>query len=173
MRHLVSIVAGLAIAAGGLGGCSKEKSPRATATLESRSGSNATGEAVFVEVPGGVKATITVAGATPGQHGLHIHTTGDCSALDAESAGPHWNPDTTPHGPPGGSSHAGDMGNIVVGADGKGRLDITLEGRSVKAGSHSVVGHAVVLHGNADDLMSQPAGNAGPRIACGVIAEKK
>lgn len=142
----------------------------ASATLESRSGSTATGTARFVETTGGVEATITIAGATPGKHGLHLHETGDCSAPDATSAGGHWNPDQAPHAAPHASPrHAGDLGNIEIGADGQGTLTITLEGLTVAAGDRSVVGRAVILHEKEDDLATQPTGNAGGRIACGVV----
>lgn len=147
-----------------------QTAPTATATLESRSGSTATGTATFVDVGGTVEATIEVAGATPGKHGLHLHETGDCSAPDATSAGAHWNPDQAAHGGPDAPPHhAGDLGNIEVGADGKGKLTIKLPGLTLAAGDRSVIGRAVVLHASEDDLKSQPAGNAGARIACGVI----
>src|SRR4051794_24644057 len=89
--------------------CNKPRPHRAEATMEARSGSAATGTGVFVEVPEGVKVTIRVAGAAPGRHGIHLHWKGDCSAPDAESAGPHWNPDEAPHGAPGAPAHAGDL----------------------------------------------------------------
>lgn len=151
-------------------GCKKASTaPSAAVELEPRSGSTATGKGEFLQTPQGVQATITVEKATPGQHGLHLHTSGDCSAPDAESAGPHWDPHKSPHGAPGTPAHAGDLGNITVGADGAGRLQIILSGATVAPGDMSVVGKAVVLHAAIDDLVTQPAGNAGARIACGVI----
>jgi superoxide dismutase, Cu-Zn family len=156
-----------------LAACSKEepRRQRASAALDPRSGSTVTGHASFTETSAGVEVLINVAGATPGKHGVHIHQVGDCSAADAESAGDHWNPDGASHGAPGMRvRHAGDFGNIVVGADGRGELKYLAPDLSVAPGPKAVTGHAIVIHGNADDLTSQPAGNAGPRVACGVIA---
>lgn len=154
-------------------GCKKSSSaPSAAVELEPRSGSTATGKGEFHQNAQGVQATITVEKATPGQHGLHLHTTGDCSAPDAESAGPHWDPHKSVHGAPGGPAHAGDLGNITVGPDGTGRLQITLSGATIAPGDLTIVGKAVVLHETVDDLMTQPAGNSGARIACGVIRGK-
>lgn len=151
-------------------GCKKSSTvPRASVELEARSGSKTTGMGEFHQTPQGVQATITVANAAPGQHGLHLHTTGDCSAPDAESAGPHWDPHKAPHGAPGSPAHAGDLGNLTVGADGTGRLQIILSGATVAPGDMSIVDKALVLHETVDDLMTQPAGNSGARIACGVI----
>lgn len=150
--------------------CKKSSTaPSAAAELEARSGSTATGKGAFHQTSQGVQATITVANAAPGQHGLHLHATGDCSAPDAESAGPHWDPHKAAHGAPGSPAHAGDLGNITVGPDGTGRLQIILSGATITPGDMSIVGKAVVLHETADDLMTQPAGNSGARIACGVI----
>jgi len=143
----------------------------ATATLESRAGSAVTGMATFTEVAGGgVKIHVHVENAAPGSHGLHVHEKGDCSSPDATSAGGHFNPTGIPHAAPTADKHhAGDFGNIEVGADGKGDLDITSDMLTVKAGPNSVVGRAVVFHEKTDDLTTQPTGNAGGRFACGVV----
>ncbi|HEY6328171.1 MAG TPA: superoxide dismutase family protein, partial [Blastocatellia bacterium] len=94
---------------------------KATATLASKSGSTVTGKATFTERSGGVEIVVMVAGAKPGMHGVHLHATGDCSAADASSAGGHFNPDNKSHGAPNvDPHHAGDFGNINVGANGKG-----------------------------------------------------
>ncbi len=172
--HRLSTIVSLLAALGGLAACNKkeDKAQRAEAPIEARSGSTATGTGVFVETSEGVQATITVSGVGPGQHGLHLHEQGDCSAPDAESAGPHWNPDGAAHGAPGKPAHAGDFGNITVGADGNGRLDILLSRMTVRPGPHAVVGRALVLHEGPDDLMTQPSGNSGARIGCGVVAAK-
>jgi len=131
----------------------------ATAELASRSGSTATGMATFTATGVGVAVTITVRGASPGAHGLHLHEQGDCSSDDGESAGAHWNPLAHDHGQPGPDAHAGDLGNIVVGDDGTGTLELELAGRTL-AGELGVVGRAVILHADPDDLSSQPGGNA-------------
>jgi Cu-Zn family superoxide dismutase len=170
------------LAAVGCGGGTKEMKadvaaapPAATATLEAKSGSQASGSAALSPLPDGtVQIVIKVAGAAPGAHGLHLHATGDCSAPDAASAGPHYNPDNVAHGAPDHPPHhAGDLGNIQVGADGSGTLTAAVKDATLDAGPRSLIGKAVVLHEKADDLTSQPAGNSGARIACGVIAAAK
>ncbi len=149
-----------------------EAAPRATATIESRSGSKVTGKAVFTELPSGAtKVEVWVENAAPGVHGIHLHEKGDCSAPDASSAGPHFNASGNPHaGPADAKHHNGDWGNITVGADGKGHLEITTDMLTVKPGPSSVVGKAVVFHDKADDLKTQPSGDAGGRFGCGVVA---
>jgi Cu-Zn family superoxide dismutase len=131
------------------------------ATIEARSGSKMSGTA---EVVNGV-LTIKISGATPGKHGVHLHETGDCTAADAASAGGHWNPDKMTHGAPGvDPHHAGDLGNLEVGADGNGTITVKL---TRPAGD--LAGKAVIVHAGEDDLKSQPAGNSGARAACGVL----
>jgi Cu-Zn family superoxide dismutase len=145
--------------------------PSAKTTIESRSGSKVTGKAVFTELPsGGVKTEVWIENATPGTHGLHLHEKGDCSAPDASSAGAHFNAAGNPHaGPADKARHNGDFGNIEIGADGKGHLEITSDLLTVKPGPNSVVGKSVVFHEKTDDLKTQPTGNAGGRFGCGVI----
>lgn len=145
----------------------------AVAMLEARSGSTITGDATFTQEAETVRIIVNVKGATPGEHGLHIHEKGDCSAADAASAGPHFNPQKMDHGGMDQSPrHAGDLGNITVAADGSGRLEAILKGITVTAGEMSVVGRAIVLHEKPDDLRTQPSGNSGARIGCGVITSK-
>ncbi|HEY7368475.1 MAG TPA: superoxide dismutase family protein [Thermoanaerobaculia bacterium] len=141
------------------------------ATLESRSGSTAHGTATFTELSTGVvRVVVEIEGAPEGTHGLHIHEKGDCSAPDATSAGGHFNPGTMPHaGPHDAQRHAGDLGNIEIKGNGKGKLEITTDLLTVKAGPNSVVGRSVIFHEKADDLKTQPTGNAGGRLACGVV----
>jgi len=149
-----------------------DPSSQATAPIESRSGSKVTGKAVFTELPsGGTKVEVWIENATPGVHGLHLHEKGDCSAPDASSAGPHFNAAGNPHaGPADPKHHNGDWGNVTVGADGKGHLEVTTDMLTVKPGPNSVVGKAVVFHEKADDLKTQPSGDAGGRFGCGVVA---
>ncbi len=145
-------------------------SKKASATIEARSGSKITGTATFEEMRDDVHVTVEIAGATPGEHGVHIHEKGDCSAPDASSAGPHFNPAGRAHGAPGAPMHhAGDFGNITIGPDGRGTLSIMSHDINVKGGPRSVRGRAIVIHEKPDDLKSQPAGDAGARIGCGVI----
>jgi Cu-Zn family superoxide dismutase len=145
--------------------------PRAKATIEARSDSTVTGTATFTELStGGVRVHVHIEKAPPGTHGLHIHEKGDCSDPKAASAGGHFNPGGMPHsGPMDMKRHAGDLGNIEIKADGTGDLDITSDMLTVKPGPNSVVGRAVVFHEKADDLTTQPTGNAGGRFGCGVI----
>lgn len=143
----------------------------AKGSIEARSGSTVKGEAVFSEAGGKVHVVVTVTGATPGLHAVHVHETGDCSAPDAKSAGSHFNPDGPDHkhgAPDGVEHHAGDFGNMEVGANGTGIIDLTTSSLTVSPGPRSVVGRAIIVHEKVDDF-SQPVGNAGARVGCGVI----
>jgi len=123
-----------------------------------------------IEKGGKVSLTISVKNAPPGAHGLHIHETGDCSAADAASAGAHWNPDMHEHGELGPDSHLGDLGNLTVGADGTGKLTVSNTEWTFDDGAATdLVGKAVVVHAMVDDFATQPTGNSGGRIGCGVI----
>lgn len=142
---------------------------RASAELHDASGAKA-GTATAQEVKGGIKVTVNVEGATPGVHGIHVHTTGKCEAPGFTTAGGHWNPGMKQHGmdnPMG--MHAGDLPNITVGADGKGSESFTITGGTFE-GLMDQDGAAIVLHAGPDDLKSDPAGNSGGRVACGVFA---
>ena len=142
----------------------------ASATIEAKSGSTVSGRAYFQERNGGVLVTINVTGAPEGWHAVHIHQKGDCSSADGKSAGGHFNPSGMDHGSPHASMHhAGDLGNMLVEADGTGHHAIFMPELSVAAGDHSVVGRGIIMHAGADDLTSQPTGAAGGRIGCGVI----
>jgi len=138
--------------------------------LEAKSGSKLSGKAVLTETEGGVHVVLTLEGIEPGEHGAHVHEKGDCSAADGASAGGHFNPQTKDHGLPGAEKrHLGDLGNITIGKDGKGSLDITAPGANLKAGdAASFVGRSIIVHAKKDDG-GQPTGNAGGRVGCGVI----
>lgn len=138
--------------------------------LEAKSGSKLAGKAVLTETEGGVHVVLTLEGVDPGDHGAHVHEKGDCSAADGASAGGHFNPASKDHGLPGADKrHLGDLGNINIGKDGKGSLDITAPGANLKASDpSSFVGRAIIVHAKKDDG-GQPTGNAGGRIGCGVI----
>jgi superoxide dismutase, Cu-Zn family len=148
--------------------------PVASASMESRSGSPVTGVASFLPSRTGLVLHIELSGLSPGsEHGLHVHEKGDCSAPDAQSAGGHFNPEGAVHGHAGtGPHHAGDLGAVV--ADGAGRVNenIPLTELTLTDGPHAIVGRSLVLHRDRDDYVTQPAGNAGPRIACGVIVAR-
>lgn len=143
---------------------------RASASMAGASGSDVTGTVDFRELDDGVvQISIALENLKPNiTHGLHIHETGDCSAKDASSAGGHFNPTEDPHGlPPTSPRHAGDLGNVK--SDDGGKVLTTKELGSFQIrGANSVVGRSVILHANPD-TGGQPSGDAGPRIACGVI----
>ena len=143
----------------------------ATAQLMGREGSGISGEVIFTELEDGkVRVSARVIGIDgEGKHGFHIHETGDCSAPDFTSAGGHFNPQDMPHGAPtDGERHVGDLGNVEVQADGSVLEEMELDMLSL-SGPNSILGKAVILHAQADDLVTQPTGDAGGRIACGVI----
>lgn len=146
--------------------------PDAMATLGPASGSQVGGNVSFRNIPGGIHLEIIATGLPPGAHGFHIHEVGDCSAADASSAKGHFNPGGAAHGnptTPAAEHHAGDMPNLVANASGEARLAMDLHGLGVGAGPGDIQGRAVVIHADPDDYKSQPAGNSGKRIACGVI----
>lgn len=153
----------------------QEEERTAKATMEAASGSNVSGEATFTDEGNGrVRFELTAENLTPGEHAVHLHENGDCSAEDASSAGGHWNPTMKPHGKRGEGTayHKGDIGNMSVGQDGKGTMRLTVDGWSIGgADSTNVVGKSVIIHAKADDFTSQPSGDAGARVSCGVIKE--
>lgn len=148
------------------------KARRAVAKLEAKSGSDLSGEAYFVQKDDGtVDFGVNIHGVSPGEHAVHIHEFGDCSAEDASSAGGHWNPTNEQHGKWGSEHfHLGDIGNIQVDEEGSGTLTMTTDRWTLAdTGDRSVLGKSIIVHAGADDFESQPAGNAGARIGCGVI----
>ncbi len=155
----------------GLAACqSTPDGPKAGAMLEARSGSSVAGDVSFTPDGDGLIVRARLSGLKPNaEHGFHIHEKGDCSAPDASSAGGHFNPGSAAHGHYGsGSHHAGDMPNVKADADGKAVYEARVAMLGV-SGANSVIGRSVVVHRDPDDYKSQPAGNSGPRIACGVI----
>lgn len=142
----------------------------ATATLQGRTGTETAGTVTFTQDGDVVRVVAVVSGAAAGDHGFHVHENGDCSAADFTSAGGHFNPTAGIHGGPSAEErHAGDLGNITIGEDGTGRLELTTDMLTVAVGPESVVGRAIILHEKADDLVSQPTGDAGGRVACGIV----
>jgi Cu-Zn family superoxide dismutase len=131
------------------------------------------GMVVFTRKGEEILVTGEVKGLAPGLHGFHVHEFGDCSAPDGMATGGHFNPTGAMHGGPHSKSrHVGDLGNIK--ADGRGVAVINMTDRLIKlSGPHSIVGRALIVHAKADDEKSQPAGDAGGRIACGVIGIAK
>jgi Cu-Zn family superoxide dismutase len=128
------------------------------------------GTVEFKETDDGVEVTANIEGLKKGDHGFHIHEKGDCSAPDAKSAGGHFNPSNHKHGAPDAAEHhEGDLGNLTAGKDGKATKTFTMKGITLKDGDNSVVGKGFIIHEKADDMKTQPTGNAGDRVACGVI----
>jgi superoxide dismutase, Cu-Zn family len=147
---------------------------RAIAVLHPTAGNKAAGTVTFTEVANGVRVHAEITGLTPGKHGFHVHEFGDCSAPDANSAGAHFNPTNEPHaGPDAKERHVGDMGNVDAEASGKAKLEYVDHDMSLGNDQKSVIGRSVVVHAKADDLKSQPTGDSGARVACGVIGWAK
>ncbi|HVG23497.1 MAG TPA: superoxide dismutase family protein [Thermoanaerobaculia bacterium] len=157
-----------------LGACASMSSgPSATATLAPTSGSTAAGTVTLTQLgDGSVRVEVKLTGVPAGVHGFHIHEKGDCGD-NGNAAGGHYNPMTTPHGAPEADPHhAGDFGNVTADGSGNVRTTFTTRSITVEEGHMTAVGHAVILHANPDDLTTQPSGNAGPRIACGIVTRR-
>ena len=147
---------------------------KAVALLHPTAGSKVGGTVTFTEAADGVQVHAEITGLTPGNHGFHVHEFGDCSAVDASSAGAHFNPTHKPHaGPDTPERHVGDMGNVQADASGKATLKYVDHQISLTHDERSVIGRSVVVHEKADDLKSQPSGDSGARIACSVIGRAK
>ena len=168
MKTVLGIATGSLLLAGCAGVAT---GPTATAKLEPRSGSNVSGNVTFIQVGERVRIQGQVSGHTAGLKGWHIHERGDCSDPKAESAGGHFNPRGHKHGGPSDAlRHAGDTGNLVVNDRGSATIDVTIDGISVsKDKPDGIIGRAVIIHMDQDDLKTDPTGNAGGRAACGVI----
>jgi len=137
---------------------------------------NVTGTVTFTQLPDGkVKVVADITGLPPNStHGFHIHEKGDLSAADLSSAGGHYNPEGHPHaGPTQWPRHAGDFGNISSDANGNAHLELTVDNISLGGAKNDVIGKAVIVHAKADDLKSQPTGDAGGRVAGGIIQMNK
>ena len=143
----------------------------AMANLNPSEGNTAKGTVHFQDQgDGSVEVVVDLTGVPPGEHGFHVHDKGDCGN-NGQNAGGHFNPTNMVHGAPDAQSHhAGDFGNVTADASGNVNATFPTHSITVSPGDRSVVGHAVILHANPDDLTTQPSGNAGPRIACGVEA---
>jgi superoxide dismutase, Cu-Zn family len=146
---------------------------RYVAILNPTQDSQASGEVEFIPRDNHVEVRGRITGLSPGtRHGIHIHEVGDCSAPDAKSAGDHYNPAGLEHGSPDAARrHAGDLGNLQADSDGVATLDLQDPVLS-SVGVESLVGRSVVVHANPDDFTSQPSGNSGDRLACGVIGRR-
>lgn len=172
MRIVLAAIAVLA-----LGACST--TPRmgapvtwneARAVVQPAEGQHARGDLLLRAIGDDVRVTGAIAGLAPGsEHGFHVHEIGDCSAPDFSSAGPHYNPGMVTHGDPRTSMHhAGDMLNLRANEQGIAKVDALLKSVSL-GGANDILGRAILVHADADDYRSQPAGDSGARIACGII----
>ncbi|WP_242187016.1 superoxide dismutase family protein [Sphingomonas sp. CARO-RG-8B-R24-01] len=173
----VRILAAATLATLGLAACDRNElktgtpmanGAHAVAMLRTPDGADV-GRATATEVGGGLRLTLDVRNMPPGTHGAHVHAVGHCDAPDFATAGGHWNPTAAKHGsmnPQG--PHEGDLPNLIVGSNGRGTIGIVLPGATM-AGLLDADGSALVVHANPDDLMTDPSGNSGGRIACGVF----
>jgi Cu-Zn family superoxide dismutase len=144
--------------------------PAAVATLEPTKGNTAGGKVTFTQKGDKVVVFANVSGLAPGQHGFHVHEKGDCSSDDGMSAGGHFNPFGKPHGNPASPDHhAGDMPMLVADGTGNATLTAELDPMTIGGGAGDIIGKAVIVHKDADDYKTQPTGNSGARVACGVI----
>ncbi len=145
----------------------------AVAVLAPTQGNEVRGTVKFTKVAGGVHVVADLTNLKPGDHGFHIHEFGDASSTDGAAAGGHFNPAKENHGAPTAEHrHEGDLGNIKADASGHATLDY-VDTKLSFDGAASIIGHAVVVHANPDDLATQPTGNAGGRVAVGVIGLAK
>ena len=144
---------------------------KATAKLEPTKGSRVRGTANFEQRGDKVRVAANVSGLRPNsEFGFHIHEIGDCSSGDGMSAKGHFNPHGKPHGRAGAPErHAGDLPSIKAAKNGRAKLDVTLDGISIGSGPGNIIGRGLIIHADPDDYKTQPTGNAGARIACGVI----
>jgi superoxide dismutase, Cu-Zn family len=144
----------------------------ASALIQPKSGSHAAGKAWFAKSKDGIQILVVAKHLMPGLHGIHIHEKGDCSSKDALSAGPHYNPSNHKHGAADPHKyHMGDLGNIVISNKGIGILNLGVPAKDHSAHTswQDIIGRSIVLHASVDDLASQPAGDSGSRIGCGLI----
>ena len=160
-----ALAAGCATMGGGGGGAT------AVATLEPTKGNTTSGTVTFAQRGDRVRVTANLKGLKPGaEHGFHVHEKGDCSSGDGMSAGGHFNPAGKPHGQhPGAERHAGDMPNLKADASGRATATFETSNITIGQGAADIVGKGLIVHRDPDDYKSQPAGNAGPRLACAVI----
>jgi len=169
MRTLVVILAALALSA-----CAA-KAPTAKAVMAPTRGNTTTGLVTFAQQGDSVHITALISGLTPGAHGFHIHEKGDCSAHDGTSAGGHFNPFGKRHGDPSKPDHhAGDLPMIVAGSNGVAKFDAVMSGISLMEDDKAdILNRSVIIHAMPDDYTTQPTGNSGARVACGIITLQK
>ncbi|MBC5765900.1 superoxide dismutase family protein [Ramlibacter albus] len=162
------------VALGGLAlvsGCATPTGPSAAARLNATTGNTASGNIEFVQVGDKVRVSGAVSGLKPNaEHGFHVHEKGDCSSGDGMSTGGHFNPAGSAHGQHGaGVHHAGDLPSLKADASGTARFSFETTALRVGDGANDVVGKGVIVHRDPDDYKTQPTGNSGPRLSCGVV----
>lgn len=163
------------LAAAALAGCAamQGSGPTALAKLEATRGNTATGTVTFQQQGDQVSVHARIEGLKPGQeHGFHIHEKGDCSSGDGMSTGGHFNPGGKPHGAPDADHHAGDLPALKADAQGRADVKYSIGGIGIGSGSADIVGKGLIVHAMPDDYRTQPTGNSGARIACGVITRQ-
>ncbi len=147
----------------------------ATANIKPTEGNQAQGQLTLTQESDGVRIRGTISGLQKDStHGFHVHEKGDCSAPDAKSAGEHFNPAHAPHGKAeSGEHHLGDIDNLKAGPQGDATVNVLISGAKLSDGSPSdLIGKSFIVHAGPDDYKTQPSGNSGPRIACGVITKQ-
>jgi Cu-Zn family superoxide dismutase len=172
MKKILSTLAAGAL----LAGCATlgdPAGPKAVAKLASTKSNTASGTVTFEQKGDKVRVAGTITGLKPnGEHGFHVHEKGDCSSGDGMSAGGHFNPLGKGHGHMSGvGAHAGDLPNLRADAYGVATFSVETDGITVGSGATGIVGKGLIVHRDPDDYKSQPVGNAGPRLACAVIAK--
>jgi Cu-Zn family superoxide dismutase len=170
--RLAPLFAALALAGCQGAAQAPQEAARATAELQATKGNKTFGEATFEDVGSSrVRVIVNVQGLKPGaEHGFHIHEAGDCTSGDGMSAKGHFNPLDKPHGNyASGEHHAGDLPALKADKSGKARIDTEVSGITVSPGPTSVIGRGLIVHADPDDYKTQPTGNSGARLACGVI----
>jgi len=170
MKNMITpVVAALLV-----GACASTPSgPSATAQLVATTGNKVAGQVTFAQTADVVRVSGEVSGLAPNTvHGFHIHEKGDCSSGDGMSTGGHYNPLGQTHGAHDhGDHHAGDLASLTSDANGVATFSYTLNLISVGSGATDIVGRGLIVHRDADDFKTQPTGNSGPRVACGVIVK--
>ncbi|WP_081211556.1 superoxide dismutase family protein [Salegentibacter sediminis] len=153
---------------------SESEMKKVTVTMSPNNNSNLAGEVVFTQEDGEVSMTALITGLPEGEHAIHIHENGDCSE-DGSAAGGHWNPTDEKHGKWGDAEgyHKGDIGNFTTDSNGNGTITMSTDEWCIGCGDEEkdILGKSVIVHDGVDDFTSQPSGNAGTRVGCGVIEE--
>ena len=171
-KIILTIVVIIAVLMGCKTNISSNPDKKLSLVFEAKSNSAVSGNAIFTEKEGKVTMVAKLSGLKPGIHAIHIHEKSDCSAADGSSAGGHWNPTFKKHGKLGeGESHKGDIGNFTADENGNGTITFTTAEWSIGGEdvTKNIIGKGLIVHQGTDDYVSQPAGNAGARVACSAI----